>query len=137
MKSGDLLSLRHGRPTARESHRFAARSPSRFCWLSFRDALGTGTDEPFTAALRTEPALVWKTSGSVTFAAADGATFWLIEASGGLGAPKASLVRIGPAGVSRVVTFPGYAYGPAADKDYVYLVVDKDIVRVDKRRRMR
>src|SRR3954469_18500025 len=52
-----------------------------------------------------EPALVWKTSGSVTFAAADGAEVWLIEASGGLEAPKASLVRIGPAGASRVTTF--------------------------------
>src|SRR5882724_9279402 len=82
---------------------------------------------------RAEPALVWKTTGSVSFAAADGAEVWLIEASGGLASPKASLVSIGPTGASRVVTLPGYAYWPAADKDYVYLVVDKDIGRVEKR----
>jgi len=32
-----------------------------------------------------------------------------------------------------VAAVSGYAYSPAADKDYVYLVVDKDVVRVDKR----
>jgi hypothetical protein len=80
-----------------------------------------------------EPALVWKTSGSVTFASVDGADVWLIEANGGVDAPKARLVRISSAGAEAVATFSAYAYWPAADKDYIYLVVDKDVVRVDKR----
>jgi hypothetical protein len=95
-------------------------------------ALAAGTTSAAPPS-HTEPALVWKTTGSVTFAAADGADVWLIDASGGLDAPKARLVRIGPGGAEAVATFSGYAYWPAADKDYVYLVVDKDVVRVDKR----
>lgn len=95
--------------------------------------LAPGTSSAAPATVAGEPALVWKTSESVTFASADGAEVWLIEAGGGLDAPKASLVRIGPAGVSRVGAFSGYAYSPAADRDYVYLVVDHDVVRVDKR----
>lgn len=77
--------------------------------------------------------VVWKSKGSVTFMAADGADVWLIEATGGLEAPKASLVRIGASGVSLIATFSGYAYAPAADGEAVYLVVGKDIVRVSKR----
>jgi hypothetical protein len=86
-----------------------------------------------SAMMAAEPAAVWQTKGSVTFAAADGANVWVIDASGGIAAPKASLVRIGPSGASRVATFSGYAYSLAADEDFVYLVVDKDIVRVSKR----
>lgn len=88
--------------------------------------------------VRTSPAadtasVIWKTKGSVTFMAADGADVWLIEASGGLEAPKASLVRIGATGATPIATFSGYAYSPTADGDAVYLVVGKDIVRVGKR----
>src|SRR5258708_34985527 len=73
-----------------------------------------------------EPApVMWKTSGSVTFASADGADVWLIEASGGLEAPKASPVRLRPSGATRGVTVPGYAFSPSADRDYVYVVVDQ------------
>jgi len=77
--------------------------------------------------------VIWKTPGSITFASADGADLWLIEAGGGLDAPKASLVRVSPSGTERVVTFSGHAFSPVADAENVYLVVDKDLVRVEKK----
>ncbi|MEA2165549.1 MAG: hypothetical protein QOK37_3676 [Thermoanaerobaculia bacterium] len=87
-----------------------------------------------TTSMAADPAsVIWKTKGSMTFMAADGADVWVIEASGGLEAPKASLVRIGATGATRIATFSGYAYSPAADGESVYLVVGKDIVRVGKR----
>ena len=134
MNRSDLLNLRRlaterlGTATARRSFPFRML----LAILSMMP-LTPGTMSAAPPPPRGEPAPVWQTSGSVSFASADGAEVWLIETSGGLAAPKASLVRIGPAGASRVVTWPGYAYGPAADKEYVYLVVGKDIVRVDKR----
>ncbi len=82
------------------------------------------------AATATE---VWQTRGSVTFASADGGEMWLIDASGGLESPKADLLRIGAHGASRVTTFRGHAFSPIADPNFVFVVVDNDIVRVDKR----
>lgn len=96
-------------------------------------SLAPGTTSAAPPPARGEVTVIWKTTGSVTFASADGADVWLIDASGGIDAPRARLMRIGPGGAEAVATFSGYAYWPAADKDYVYLVVDKDIVRVDKR----
>lgn len=76
--------------------------------------------------------VVWQTRGSLTFASANGNEVWLIDASGGLESPKATLMRIDASGASPVVTFRGRAFSPAADENAIFVVVDNDLLRVDK-----
>ena len=77
--------------------------------------------------------VVWKTDGSITFASALDGEVWLIAAEGGLAEPRASLVRVQGNAASRVVTFRGRAFSPTADETSVYVVVDHDVVRVDRK----
>jgi len=78
--------------------------------------------------VRTE--VVYGATGSIPWLTAEGGEVWLVESSGSLASPRSALLHVGPAGAERIVELAGFAFAPAPDREYVYLVLDKSVVRI-------